>query len=192
MNLKTDFYFDKASTFQKEMQELRKIALKTKLNEELKWGCPCYTLNGKNVFIIHYFKEYCALLFFKGALMKDSEKILIQQSTNTQASMQLRFTNLTEIKNLEKIIEKYLQEAIEVEKSGEKVILKKTEEFEMPEEFAKALKENAELKKAFEKLTPGRRRAYLLFFAGAKQSKTREQRITKNLNRIISGKGLND
>ncbi|WP_417427614.1 YdeI/OmpD-associated family protein [Halpernia sp.] len=192
MNPKVNFLFEKPTKFQSEIKELRKIALKTGLEEDLKWGQATYILNGKNVFLIHQFKDYCAILFFKGALMQDSEKILIQQSANTQATMQLRFTSLKEIKNLEKIIENYLKEAIKIEKSGEKIVLKKTEEFEMPEEFSQVLQEDSTLKSAFEKLTPGRQRAYLLFFASAKQSKTREQRIEKNIGRILEGKGLND
>lgn len=192
MNPKVTFYFEKPSKFQKEIQELRKIALKSKLVEELKWGCPCYTLEGKNVFLIHYFKEYCALLFVKGSLMQDSEDILIQQSPNVQSAKQLRFTNLLEIKNLAKTIANYMEDAIKVEKSGEKVVLKKTKEFEIPEEFSEYLKQDGDLKLAFEKLTPGRQRAYLLFFAAAKQSKTRLQRIEKNRARILDGKGLND
>ncbi|SFI21727.1 YdeI/OmpD-associated family protein [Halpernia frigidisoli] len=192
MNPKVNFYFEKESKFQTEIQELRKIALKTGLQEDLKWGQPCYILEGKIIFLIHQFKEYCAILFFKGMLMKDPEKILIQQSSNTQSSMQLRFTNLKDIKNLEKTIEKYLSEAIKIEKTGEKVVLKKTSEFEMPEEFAKVLNEDSELKIAFQNLTPGRQRAYLLFFAAAKQMKTREDRIEKNRVRIMNGKGLND
>lgn len=192
MNPTVNFYFEKESKFQKEIQELRKIALKTGLQEDLKWGQATYVLNGKNVFLIHQFKKYCALLFFKGTLMNDPDKILIRQSSNTQASMQLRFTSLEEIKNLEKTTENYLKEAIKVEKSGEKVVFKKTEQFEMPEEFAEILKKDSDLKNAFEKLTPGRQRTYLLFFSGAKQSKTREERIEKNLGRILDGKGLGD
>lgn len=192
MNPKVNFYFEKDSKFQDEIAELRKIALKTGLDEELKWGSPCYTLNGKNVFIIHYFKEYCAILFFKGALMKDPEKILIIQSANVQSSRQIRFTALKEIKDLGKTIKNYFEEAIKVEKSGEEIILKKTAEFKMPEEFSKILNQDSNLKTAFEKLTPGRQRAYLLFFAGAKQSNTREKRIEKNLGRILDGMGLRD
>jgi uncharacterized protein YdeI (YjbR/CyaY-like superfamily) len=184
MNPKVTFYFEKESKFQTEMQQLRKIALETGLNEELKWGHPCYILGDKNVFLIHQFKDYCAILFFKGALMKDPEKVLIQQSSNTQSSMQLRFTHLKDIKNLEKIIGNYFKEVIKVEKSGEKIVLKTTVEFEIPEEFSNVLKENLELKNAFEKLTPGRQRAYLLFFAAAKQSKTKVERIKKNKNKI--------
>ena len=192
MNSKVNFYFEKPSKFQTELRELRKIALKSDLVEDLKWGCPCYTLEGKNVFLIHYFKEYCALLFVKGSLMQDSEDILIQQSPNVQAAKQLRFTDLKQIKNLAKTIAVYMEDAIKVEKSGEKVALKKTREFEVPEEFSEVLKTDSDLKLAFEKLTPGRQRAYLLFFAGAKQSKTRMQRIEKNRARILEGKGLND
>jgi len=192
MNSKVNFYFEKPSKFQTELRELRKIALKSNLVEDLKWGCPCYTLEGKNVFLIHYFKEYCALLFVKGSLMQDSEDILIQQSPNVQAAKQLRFTDLKQIKNLAKTIAEYMEDAIKVEKSGEKVALKKTREFEVPEEFSEVLKTDSALKLAFEKLTPGRQRAYLLFFAGAKQSKTRMQRIEKNRARILEGKGLND
>lgn len=192
MNSKVNFYFEKPSKFQTELRELRKIALKSDLVEDLKWGCPCYTLEGKNVFLIHYFKEYCALLFVKGSLMQDSEDILIQQSPNVQAAKQLRFTDLKQIKNLAKTIAEYMEDAIKVEKSGEKVALKKTREFEVPEEFSEVLKTDSALKLAFEKLTPGRQRAYLLFFAGAKQSKTRMQRIEKNRARILEGKGLND
>jgi len=192
MNSKVNFYFEKPSKFQTELRELRKIALKSNLVEDLKWGCPCYTLEGKNVFLIHYFKEYCALLFVKGSLMQDSEDILIQQSPNVQAAKQLRFTDLKQIKNLAKTIAEYMEDAIKVEKSGEKVALKKTREFEVPEEFSEVLKTDSDLKLAFEKLTPGRQRAYLLFFAGAKQSKTRMQRIEKNRARILEGKGLND
>ncbi len=192
MNSKVNFYFEKPSKFQTELRELRKIALKSDLVEDLKWGCPCYTLEGKNVFLIHYFKEYCALLFVKGSLMQDSEDILIQQSPNVQAAKQLRFTDLKQIKNLAKTIAEYMEDAIKVEKSGEKIALKKTREFEVPEEFSEVLKTDSDLKLAFEKLTPGRQRAYLLFFAGAKQSKTRMQRIEKNRARILEGKGLND
>ena len=192
MNSKVNFYFEKPSKFQTELRELRKIALKSNLVEDLKWGCPCYTLEGKNVFLIHYFKEYCAILFVKGSLMQDSEDILIQQSPNVQAAKQLRFTDLKQIKNLAKTIAEYMEDAIKVEKSGEKIALKKTREFEVPEEFSEVLKTDSDLKLAFEKLTPGRQRAYLLFFAGAKQSKTRMQRIEKNRARILEGKGLND
>ncbi len=192
MNPKVDFYFNKASKWQEEYQKLRTIVLDCGLTEELKWGVPCYTLNGSNVVLIHGFKEYCALLFHKGALLKDSEDILIQQTENVQAARQLRFTELEEILELEPIIKAYIHEAIEVEKAGLKVELKKTKEFDMPEEFQTALDEDPELKDAFKALTPGRQRGYLLHFSGAKQSKTRVSRIEKATPDILAGKGLND
>ncbi|KPH14399.1 YdeI family protein [Chryseobacterium sp. ERMR1:04] len=192
MNPKVDFFFDKAKQWQKEFEKLRAIALNTGLDEELKWGCPCYTYRGKNIFLIHGFKEYCALLFFKGALLSDSHSILIQQSENVQAARQIRFTELKEIVDLEKIITTYLFEALEVEKSGIKVEMKETKQFEMPEEFQNKLDENSALKEAFENLTPGRQRAYLLYFSSAKQAKTRESRIEKHIPDILIGKGIND
>jgi uncharacterized protein YdeI (YjbR/CyaY-like superfamily) len=192
MNPKADFFFDKAKQWQQEFEKLRAIALDTGLEEEVKWGCPCYTYHGKNIFLIHGFKEYCALLFFKGALLNDSEKILIQQSENVQAARQIRFTDLKEIVDLEKIIKTYMFEALEVEKSGIKVLMKETKQFEMPEEFQNKLNENLALKEAFETLTPGRQRAYLLYFSAAKQTKTRESRIEKYIPQILIGKGLND
>lgn len=192
MNPKVDFFFDKAKQWQKEFEKLRAIALNTGLDEELKWGCPCYTYRGKNIFLIHGFKEYCALLFFKGALLSDSHSILIQQSENVQAARQIRFTELKEIVDLEKIITTYLFEALEVEKSGIKVEMKETKQFEMPEEFQNKLDENSALKEAFENLTPGRQRAYLLYFSSAKQVKTRTSRIEKHIPDILIGKGIND
>ena len=192
MNPKVDFFFDKAKQWQKEFEKLRTIALDTELEEDLKWGCPCYTYQGKNIFLIHGFKEYCALLFFKGALMKDPENILIQQTENVQAARQIRFTNVKQIIDLEKVLKTYMFEAAEIEESGAKVEMKKTREFEMPDEFQKKLDENHELKEAFEALTPGRQRAYLLHFSSAKQSKTRESRIEKYIPEILNGKGLND
>ncbi|MDH6253867.1 uncharacterized protein YdeI (YjbR/CyaY-like superfamily) [Chryseobacterium sp. H1D6B] len=192
MNPKVDFFFDKAKQWQREFEKLRVIALGTGLEEELKWGCACYTYHGKNIFLIHGFKEYCALLFFKGALLNDTNKILIQQTENVQGARQIRFTDIQEITDLEKIIKTYIYEAVEVEKAGLKVELKKTKEFEMPEEFQNKLDENSLLKKAFESLTPGRQRAYLLYFSSAKQPKTRETRIQKYIPLIIEGKGLND
>jgi uncharacterized protein YdeI (YjbR/CyaY-like superfamily) len=192
MNPKFDFFFDKAKQWQKEFEKLRAIALDTGLEEELKWGCPCYTYQEKNIFLIHGFKEYCAILFFKGALLNDTDNILIQQTENVQAARQIRFTSLKEIVDLEKVIKTYMYEALEVEKSGIKVPMKKTKEFEMPEEFQKRLDENLLLKEAFEGLTPGRQRAYLLYFSSAKQSKTREARIEKYIPEILNGKGLND
>lgn len=192
MNPKVDFFFDKAKQWQKEFEKLRAIALETELVEDLKWGCPCYTYEGKNIFLIHGFKEYCALLFFKGALMKDPENILIQQTENVQSARQIRFTDLQQIVDLEKVLQNYIFEAVEVEESGVKVEMKKTKEFEMPEEFQQKLDENSALKEAFEALTPGRQRAYLLYFSSAKQSKTRESRIEKYIPEILNGKGLND
>ncbi|KFF25924.1 YdeI/OmpD-associated family protein [Chryseobacterium vrystaatense] len=192
MNPKVDFFFDEANQWQKEFEKLRTILLETGLEEELKWGCPCYTYHGRNVVLIHGFKEYCALLFFKGALLKDTRNILIQQSENVQAARQIRFTALKEITDLEKVIPTYMYEAVEVEKSGIKVPMKKTKEFEMTDEFQKKLDESPALKEAFESLTPGRQRAYLLHFSSAKQSKTRETRIEKYIPQILTGKGLND
>ncbi len=192
MNPKVDFFFDKAQQWQQEFEKLRAIALETELVEDLKWGCPCYTFVGKNIFLIHGFKEYCALLFFKGALMKDPENILIQQTENVQAARQIRFTNVQQINDLAKILKEYMFHAVEIEESGAKVEMKKTKEFEMPQEFQEKLDENEALKKAFEALTQGRQRAYLLYFSSAKQSKTKVSRIEKCIPEILNGKGLND
>jgi len=192
MNPKVDFYFDKATKWQKEVEQLRKIVLSCGLDEELKWGCPCYTFEGTNIVLIHDFKEYCALLLFKGALLNDPNGILIQQTKNVQAARQIRFTNLKEIIKLASTLKAYIYEAIEVEKAGLKVKLKKTTEFPMPDEFKKALNKNAALKTAFKALTPGRQRGYLLYFSQAKQSTTREARIEKYTKAILNGKGLND
>lgn len=192
MNPKVDFFFNKAGKWQKEYQKLRTITLDCGLSEELKWGVPCYTYKNSNVVLIHGFKEYCALLFHKGALLHDTENILIQQTENVQSARQIRFTNLEEILELEAVIKAYIHEAIEVEKAGLKVEMKKTKEFEMPEEFQTALDEDPELKEAFKALTPGRQRGYLLHFSGAKQSKTRVSRIEKAIPDIFAGKGLND
>lgn len=192
MNPNVDFYFNKAGTWQKEIEKLRSIALDCGLNEELKWGCPCYTFQKSNIVLIHVFKEYCAFLFFKGALLEDSQGILIQQTENVQAARQVRFTDIKEINSLEAALKTYIYEAIEVEKSGLKVALKKTGEYEIPEEFQTRLDKNLALKTAFESLTPGRQRGYLLHFSQPKQSKTREARIEKNLPKILDGKGLED
>jgi uncharacterized protein YdeI (YjbR/CyaY-like superfamily) len=192
MNPKTDFFFKEPGQWQAAFQKLRAIALSTELTEDLKWGCPCYTYEGKNIFLIHGFKEYCALLFFKGALMKDPDHILIQQSKNVQAARQVRFTDLQQINDLEDILRSYMFEAVEIEESGAKVEMKKTKEFEMVEEFQTRLNHDPILKEAFEALTPGRQRAYLLHFSSAKQSKTREARIDKCIPQIFEGKGLND
>ena len=192
MNPNVDFYFNKAMKWQQEIQLLRPIILDCGLTEELKWGCPCYTLQKSNIVLIHVFKEYCALLFFKGALLNDSNKILIQQTENVQAARQVRFTNAQQIKDLETVLKTYIFEAIEVEKAGLQVELKKTNEFEMPQEFQNKLNGSPTLKTAFEALTPGRQRAYLLHFSAAKQSQTREARIDKYTLKILAGKGLND
>lgn len=192
MNPKADFFFDEPGQWQKEFEKLRTILLDTGLEEEVKWGCPCYTYHGKNIILIHGFKEYCALLLFKGALLKDTDNILTQQTENVQAARQIRFTGLQEINDWEKVIKTYVYEAVEVEKSGIQVKMKETREFEMPEEFQHKLNENPELQEAFEALTPGRQRAYLLHFSSAKQPKTREARIEKYIPQILKGKGLND
>ena len=191
-NPKVDWYFTKAEQWKEESGKLRNIILDCGLDEELKWGKPCYALGGSNVVLIHGFKAYCALLFMKGALLKDPKKILVQQTENVQAARQIRFTNAREILELEPVIKAYVREAIAVEKSGKEVVLKKTSEFKMPEEFRKRLKESAVLKKAFEALTPGRQRGYLLYFSGAKQSSTREARVEKCESRILKGLGMDD
>lgn len=192
MNPKVDAYLERAKTWQKELQKLRSIVLKSGLIEELKWGQPCYTLQNKNVVLMHTFKEYCALLFFKGALLTDPKKILIQQTENVQAARQLRFTGVQEIEGAEDAISALLQEAIKVEKAGLKVNFKSTEEFNVPLEFQQKLDEAPALKQAFESLTPGRRRAYLLYFSQPKRSETRYSRVEKCADKILNGKGLND
>lgn len=191
-NPTVDWFFEKDGQWRTSFAMLRELALDTSLTEELKWGHPCYTLNGKNVFLIHGFNEYCALLFHKGALLKDDHQLLVQQTANVQSARQIRFRSLKEIKDLAPVIRGYMQQAIAVEQIGKKVPLKRTSEFAMPAEFARALKQMPELKKAFDALTPGRQRGYLLHFAGAKQAKTREARIEKNVDRILAGKGLDD
>jgi uncharacterized protein YdeI (YjbR/CyaY-like superfamily) len=191
-NPKVDEFFNKGSQWQAEFKKLRAILLDCPLNEELKWGVPCYTAEKRNVVLMHGFKEYCALLFVKGALLNDPAKILITQTENTQAARQVRFTNVQEITELEPILKMYINEAIEVEKAGLKVDFKKTAEYAIPEEFQRKLNENPALKTAFQALTPGRQRAYLLYFSQPKQSKTRESRVEKWLQHILKGKGLND
>lgn len=191
MNPTVDFYF-KDKKWQEELELLRTIALDCQLTEELKWGTPCYTHQKKNIVLIHDFKEYCAFLFFKGALLKDTEGILIQQSENVQAARQIRFTNLKEITEQKNILKAYIYEAIEIEKAGLKVELKKTSEFPVSEEFQQQLDNDSTLKKAFEALTPGRQRAYLLNFSQPKQAKTREARVEKAIPNILNGKGIND
>jgi uncharacterized protein YdeI (YjbR/CyaY-like superfamily) len=191
-NPKVDFYFSKAEKWQKELEKLRMIILDCQLAEELKWGVPCYSFQKRNIVVIHSFKEYCALLFFKGALLNDANGILIQQTKNVQAARQIRFTNVREIAKMETILKAYIHEAIEVEKAGLKVNLKKTSEFVIPEEFQKKLDEIPALKTAFDALTPGRQRGYILHFSAPKQSKTRESRVEKCMQQILNGKGLND
>ena len=191
-NPKVDFFFNKATQWQAEFKKLRTIILDCGLTEELKWGVPCYTLEKKNIVLMHGFKEYCALLFFKGALLNDPQGILIQQTKNVQAARQIRFTAVREIVELEPVLKAYLHEAIEVENAGLKVPYKETAEFSMPEEFINQLEEVPGLQDAFEALTPGRQRAYLLYFSAPKQAKTRVARIEKCTPQILKGKGLND
>lgn len=192
MNPKVDWYFTKAGRWQKEIALLRTIVLECDLNEELKWGCPCYTFEKKNIVLIHVFKDYCALLFFKGALLKDPKGILVQQTENVQAARQIRFTNVQEIVKRKKSLKDYIYQAIEVEESGLKVDYKEPQELNMPEEFRNKLDSMPRLRTAFQALTPGRQRGYLLYFSQAKQSKTRASRIEKYLQQILEGKGLND
>jgi uncharacterized protein YdeI (YjbR/CyaY-like superfamily) len=191
-NPKVDFYFNKTSKWQKEFEKLRAIVLDCELTEELKWGCPCYAFQKANIVLIHGFKEYCALLFMKGALLKDVKGILVQQTENVQAARQIRFTNLKEIVKIKAILKAYINEAIELEKAGVKMELKKTSEFKMPEEFKIVLDDMPELKTAFFNLTSGRQRGYLLHFSSPKQPKTRESRIEKCVQQILNGKGLDD
>lgn len=192
MNPKVDWFFNKDTPWKKEYQALRKIILDCDLVEELKWGQPCYTFDKKNIVLIHGFNEYCALLFMKGALLKDPKKILIQQTAHVQSARQIRFTNVQQITKLAKAIKSYVYEAVKVEEAGLKVDFKKTSDFKIPQEFAKKLKSNRALKAAFEALTPGRQRGYLFYFSQAKQSKTREQRVEKYTPKILKGKGLDD
>ena len=192
MNPKVDFYFSRAKEWQEELEKLRTIILDCQLTEELKWGVPCYTFQKRNIVLIHVFKEYCALLFFKGALLKDANGLLIQQTKNVQAARQIRFTNVREIVKMKPILKAYIYEAIEVEKAGLKVSFKETTEFIIPEEFQNKLDEIPALKTAFYALTPGRQRAYILHFSAPKQSMTRESRIEKCMPQILNGKGLND
>ena len=191
-NPKVDAFLGKAKKWQQEFKKLRAIILDCGLSEELKWGQPCYTFRKSNIVLIHGFKGYCALLFFKGALLKDARGILIQQTKNVQAARQIRFTTVREIVKLEPVLKAYIKEAAEVEKAGLKVNFKKTAEFAIPKEFQSKLDRIPALKAAFEALTPGRQRAYILHFSGAKQSKTRESRVEKCMRQILAGKGLND
>lgn len=192
MNPKVDEFLNRAGKWQKEFETLRKIILACGLEEEFKWGNPCYTFEGNNIVLVHGFKDYCAVLFFKGALLKNPKGILIRQSENVQATRQVRFTNVQEITRLQKTLKDYIYESIEVEKAGLKVPLKKSSEYPVAEEFQKKLDKNPSLKKAFDALTPGRQRAYLLYFSAAKQSKTREERVKKCMKLILDGKGLDD
>jgi len=192
MNPKVDFYFSKADKWQEAIEKLRPIVLECGLNEELKWGCPCYTDGKSNIVLIHVFKEYCALLFFKGALLQDTHGMLIQQTANVQAARQIRFTDAKELTKKKAILKAYIFQAMEVEKAGLKVELKKTTEYAVPAEFQQRLDKNAALRKAFAALTPGRQRAYLMHFGAAKQSKTRTERVEKYIPQIMKGLGLND
>ena len=192
MNPKVDFYFSKAEKWQEELQKLRMIVLDCQLTEELKWGVPCYMFEKSNIVLIHVFKEYCAILFFKGALLKDAKGILVQQTKNVQATRQIRFSNVQEIVKMKTTVKAYIKEAIEVEIAGLKVNFKKTTEFNIPEEFQNKLDEVPALTEAFDALTPGRQRGYILYFSAPKQSKTRESRIEKCVQKILNGKGLND
>ena len=192
MNTSINWYFDKADKWQESKAALRKIILSCSLTEVLRWGKPCYELDGNSILLIHTFKEYSALLFMKGVLLKDPESILVQQTANVQGARQLRFKNLQEIIDQEKIIRSYILEAIEVEKSGAQVPFKKTIEFAVPEEFTVALDEIPNLRASFESLTPGRQRGYLLYFGAAKLAKTRVERIEKYIPKIMEGKGLED
>ena len=192
MNPKVDFFFDRAEKWRKEFEQLRRIILDCGLTEELKWGQPCYSFQQKNIVLIHGFKEYCALLFFKGALLNDPNGILIQQTENVQSARQVRFTSVQQIVKMERILKAYTYEAIEVERAGLKVKLKKTADFTVPEEFQNKLDKMPALKKAFNALTPGRQRAYIFYFSQPKLSKTRESRVKNSMKQILKGKGLND
>jgi uncharacterized protein YdeI (YjbR/CyaY-like superfamily) len=192
MNPKVDFYFNKSKKWRVEQEKLRSIVLDCHLTEELKWGVPCYTFQSSNVVLIHEFKEYCAYLFVKGVLLMDPHHILIQQTENVQSARQVRFTNVQEVIELEPILIAYILEAIEVERAGLKVPFKKATEFAISDEFQAKLEENTELNTAFYALTPGRQRAYLLYFSTPKQSKTRMERVDKYITQILNGKGLND
>ena len=193
MNRKVDQFLEKSVKWKEEMTLLREIILKIKeLDEDFKWMHPCYTFQGKNVVLIHGFKEYCALLFHKGALLQDSAGILIQQTENVQSARQIRFTDITQIRKQKTFIKNYIKEAIEIERLGKKVNLKETADFPVPDEFRNRLDKNRELKNSFEALTPGRQRGYLFYFSQAKQSRTRESRIDKCIPKILDGKGMDD
>ena len=192
MNPNVDWFFNKATNWQEAYSELRTLVLDCKLEEELKWGCPCYTLEKSNIVLIHGFKDYCALLFMQGALLKDPKQILVQQTENVQSARQIRFKSVEEILIQKSTLKSYLKEAIQNHKAGLKVELKKTTEYKMPEEFKLVLEDMPELKTAFHALTPGRQRGYLLYFSAPKQAKTRESRIENSIQKILDGKGLDD
>jgi uncharacterized protein YdeI (YjbR/CyaY-like superfamily) len=192
MNPNVDWFFNKATKWQEAYAELRMLVLDCGLTEELKWGCPCYTHDNSNVVLIHGFKDYCALLFMQGALLKDAKGILVQQTEHVQSARQIRFANTEEILKSKSNIKAYVKEAIALDKAGLKVALKKTAEYKIPEEFQTVLNDMPELKTAFQSLTPGRQRGYLLYFSAPKLSKTREARIEKYLQHILDGKGLDD
>ena len=192
MNPKVDWFFSKETKWQEAYSELRMLILDCGLTEELKWGCPCYTVANSNIVLIHGFKDYCALLIMQGALLKDKKNILVQQTENVQSARQIRFKNVEEILKNKSTIKSYIKEAIALEKAGMKVELKKTTEYKIPKEFQTVLDDMLELKKAFQALTPGRQRGYLLYFSAPKQTKTKEARIEKYLQHILDGKGLND
>ena len=192
MNQKVDWFFSKETKWQEAYSELRILILDCGLLEELKWGCPCYTVGNSNIVLIHGFKNYCALLIMQGALLKDKKKILVQQTENVQSARQIRFKNVEEILKNKSTIKSYIEEAVALEKAGMKVELKKTTEYKIPKEFQTVLDDMLELKKAFQALTPGRQRGYLLYFSAPKQTKTKEARIEKYLQHILDGKGLND
>ncbi|MBP1903746.1 uncharacterized protein YdeI (YjbR/CyaY-like superfamily) [Paenibacillus turicensis] len=191
-NPKVDAFMSRESKWREEFEQLRRMMLTLELTEELKWGVPCYTVNGKNVVLIHGFKEYCGIFFVKGALLKDDEGVLIQQTENVQAARQIRFTKVEQVISLESTIKRYVQEAIENEKAGLAVVLKEVQDIPVPEEFKQVLDQNPELKTAFAALTPGRQKAYNRYFTEPKQVKTRLARIEKYTNSILNGKGLND
>jgi uncharacterized protein YdeI (YjbR/CyaY-like superfamily) len=192
MNPKVDWFFTKASKWQEAYSELRLLVLDCGLREELKWGCPCYAVEKSNIVLIHGFKNYCALLFMQGALLKDPKNILVQQTENVQSARQIRFSNIEEILKNKSTIKAYIKEAIAIDKAGLKLELKKTTEYKIPDEFQHVLDEMPELKTAFQALSPGRQRGYLLYFSAAKQAKTREARVEKYLQQILDGKGLDD
>jgi uncharacterized protein YdeI (YjbR/CyaY-like superfamily) len=192
MNPEVDWFFEKPTKWQKAYRHLRELVLACGLDETLKWGCPCYTHGNANIVLIHGFKEYCALLFMKGALMKDPKGLLIQQTKNVQSARQIRFASLDEVTAREKSVKAYVREAVKIENAGLVVKPKRTEDFEVPEAFQNRLDEDATLEASFRSLTPGRQRAYLLYFAQAKQARTREARVQKCIPAILQGRGFDD